>query len=360
MQKEYEPIPIPFSEKFKNFRHQGLPLVIFLCVAVIVIFLWDERVNAPGFTGMVVADSAIVTSPHDGQISQFYLNSFDRVEKGDPLAQIVRVDTAYFQARLAHVFSLIRQVEIGQEPMIGRQRNIIDYENLRLDNIQNRIELASLKIQKPQLEARYERAKEIFDQNGMSEEEFQAIESEYLIVESQEEQLMELVSTLDDRLQEIEEYIIDDAANTPLSAAIDVHEKELRVVEEELKPVTLYASISGVISKVHKRDGEYVRTGDEMLEIEATNPSYIVGYIKQPFNIEPEENMKVQVRTRKPARNFFTSYIMRVGGHIESLLPEVTQPGIEQERGLPVQVALINTEDIRLYPGEIVDVVLTP
>lgn len=355
-----KPIPIPFSERVRTFKHQGLPFVIFICVTLIVTFLWDERVNAPGFSGVVIADSALVISPHDGQIAQFYLRSFDVVEKGDAIANIVRVDSSYFHARLNYISSQIRQVEYGLEPIIGQQRNIINYENLRLENLQNRIDLASLKIREPQLKAQYDRAQGIFDKNGMSQEEFQRIESEYQIVKSEVEQKSEMVEIIDQRLQEIERFIITDDAGSPLSAAIDVYEKELKVVEEELKPVTIFAPLSGVISKVYKGDGEYVQAGMEMFEIEATEPSYIVGFVKQPFAVEPEESMEVQIRTRKPSRDFFKSHILRVGGHIEALSPTLARPGVESERGLPVQIALNNASGVRLYPGEIVDIVLIP
>lgn len=224
--------------------------------------------------------------------------------------------------------------------------------------MQTRIEVASLKIREQQLKAEYARAKEIYEREGIAEAEFERIESEYRVIQSEVEEKEKLTEELTKRLEEIEKYIVGDDISSPLSAAIDVYEKELRVVEEELKPVTIYAPMSGIISAVYKGNGEYVTAGDDILEIEATEPAYIMGYLRQPFIVEPEEGMEVQVRTRKPSRYFFESHVIRVGGHIEFMEPGLGRPGADRESGLPVQVAIRNTGDVKLYPGEFVDVVL--
>ncbi|SMO47476.1 HlyD family secretion protein [Gracilimonas mengyeensis] len=357
--KKYERIPVPLSQKLKEVRHRIVPLLVFLVVLGFVVYLWDMRVSTPGFTGKVVADSTLVASPYDGTLNQFYLEPFDVVEKGDPVATIIRTDSSYLQSRLQLVESQINQVRSGLEPMVNHQRNIMDYENLRLDHMQNRVEVASLKIREQQLKEAYERAKELYAKDGISEAEYERIESEYLVVKSERESKTELIDQLAGRLENIEQYIIADDVANPLNAAIDVYEKELKVVEEELKPRTIYAPMSGIVSKVYKHDGEFARAGDQILEIEATEPSYIVGYLRQPFVIEPEEGMEVEVRTRKPSRHFFTSHIVKIGGHIEILEPGMGTPGASaQESGLPIQIAIRNTGDVTLYPGEFVDIVL--
>lgn len=360
MSKSYEPIPIPFKQKVREFRHRAVPVIVFLAIAVVVFRLWDMRVTEPGFTAKVVADSAMVTSPYDGQLEHFYIKPFDRVEKGAPIATIVRADSGYYQARLAYVRSLINQVESGLEPLVNHQRNVLDYENMRIENMQTRIDIASLKIRVQQLQAEYNRAKELLANDNISQSEFDLIESEYQMAKSEMEEKTKMTEELTQRLENVGEYIINDETTAPVSAAIDVYEKELSVVEQELKPYTIYAPISGVISKVFKGNGEFVAMRDQILKIESTEPTYIVGYVRLPFNIEPEPGMEVEVRTRKPDRSFFNSHIVRIGGQISQMDPELRRPGIDSESGLPVQIAIRNIGDIKLYPGEIVDVVLNP
>lgn len=360
MSEPYEPIPIPFKQKLREFRHRVVPVLVFLIISVIVFRLWDMRVNEPGFSAKVVADSAMVASPYDGQLENFYIQPFDRVEKGTPIATIVRADSGYYNARLDYVRSLINQVEIGLDPLLNHQRNVLDYENMRVENMQTRIDIASLRIQVQQLKAEYNRAQELLENDNISQSEFDLIESEYQVAKSELEEKIKLTDDLTQRLENIEDQIISDNTEGPISAAIDVYEKELQVVEEELKPIHIYAPISGVVSKVFKGNGEFVARRDQILKIESTEPKYIIGYVRQPFNVEPEPGMKVEVRTRKPDRSYFNSHIVRIGGQISYMDPQLSRPGVDLESGLPVQIAIRNIGDIKLYPGEIVDVVLHP
>lgn len=360
MSESYEPIPIPFKQKLREFRHRVVPILVFLIISVVVFRLWDMRVNEPGFTAKVVADSAMVASPYDGQLENFYIQPFDRVEKGTPIATIVRADSGYYQARLAYMRSLINQVEIGLDPMVNHQRNVLDYENMRIENMQTRIDIASLRIQVQQLKAEYNRAQELLENDNISQAEFELVESRYQVAKSELEEKIKLTDDLTQRLDNIEAQLIGDNTEGPISAAIDVYEKELKVVEEELKPINIFAPISGVVSKVFKGNGEFVARRGQILKIESEEPKYIIGYVRQPFNVKPEPGMKVEVRTRNPGRSYFNSYIVKIGGQISYMDPQLSRPGINFESGLPVQIAIRNVGDIKLYPGEIVDVVLHP
>lgn len=360
MSKEYKPIPIPLSQRIRELRVRVLPFVVFLVITGIVVYLWDLRVNTPGFSGKVVADSTIVVSPADGQVQQFYLTSFDKIQKGEPLATVVKVDSAYYQARLNLLEYQIEQLKAGTSPIVDQQRTIIDFEQLKLENMQHRIDLASLRIRLNQKEAEFRRAQKVYEQDGMSEQELQRVESEYRVLESQVQKKKEMVDTINSRLNSLDRSVNKGDLKTPFHHAIKVREQELKVVEEELKPVVLRAPISGVISEVFKNKQEYVRMGERILEIESTRPTHIVGYAREPFNVVPKQGMPVQVRTRKPSRSFFKSHILKIGAHIETLNPGMQRPGITSERGLPIKIALDNPNSIDLIPGEIVDIVLQP
>lgn len=360
MAKKYTPIPIPLSQRLREFRVRGIPILIFLIVAGIVALLWNDRVHSPGFMGKVVADSASVQSPANGIVDQLFISSYDEVEKGDPVARIIRADSAYIKARLDLVRLQVEEMEAGFEPIQNMQRNAIDFENLKLDKVDNQIELASLNIRRNRLSTEYERAKSLFGQGGISEEEFQRIESEYLQVESQVEQTEELILQLEESIANLEPYMQSEDLQSPFLTAIRAREQELMVIEEELKPATVYAPIDGVISDIYKHNTQYVNAGEIIFGIESKDPAYIAGFVRQPIRTIPEPGMNVQIRTRKPGREMFNSHILRVGGQIKSIDPNLQRPGAFNEIGLPVQIAIEQTGDIQLVPGEIVDLVMSP
>lgn len=358
MAKKYRPIPIPLSQKWREFRVRALPVLIFFIILGGVAYLWQDRINSPDFMGKVIADSARVSSPADGIVEQLYISNYDRVEKGEPIAKIIRADSTYIQAKLDLVNYQIESMESGFEPIQNLQRNTIDYENLKLDKVQTQIELASLRIQLNQRNLEYNRARELFESGSISEEEFQRIETEYQLLESDVEQKEQLIQQLDKSLENLQPYMDGSDMESPMLTAIRAQEQELAVIEEELKPVTVYSPIKGVISQLYKHNGEYVRAGEQLFDIESTDPSYIAGYIRQPLLVTPEPGMEIQIRTRKPSRNMFNTHIMRVGGHIKLIEPNLQRPGAFQETGLPVQIAISEEEKENLMPGEIVDITM--
>lgn len=360
MAKKYDPIPIPMSQRMREFRVRGIPVLIFLIVAGIVALLWQDQIHSPGFMGKVVADSAHVQSPADGIVDQLFISPFDEVKRGDPVARIIRADSAYVRARLDLVRYRVEQVEAGFEPIQNLQRNIIDFENLKLDKVENRIELASLNIRKNRLSMDYQRARELFERGSISEEEFQRVETEFLLVESEVEQTEELIQQLELSIANLEPFMKGDDLRSPLLLAIRAQEQELTVIEEELKPVTVYAPIDGVINRIYKHNNQFVSSGEIMFGIESKDPAYITGFVRQPLRVIPEPGMVVQIRTRKPGREMFNSHILRVGGQIKQIEPNLQRPGSFEETGLPVQIAIVRTDDVELVPGEIVDLVMNP
>ena len=100
--------------------------------------------------------------------------------------------------------------------------------------------------------------------------------------------------------------------------------------------------------------------GDSIMVIESRQPTHIIGYVRQPFSKTPQSGMDVQVRTRKANRLFFDSKIEDVGGHIRVLQRNLQRPGLTFESGLAVKIAVADSIDADLVPGELVDIVLAP
>src|SRR5690625_779069 len=99
MKKQYEPIPVPFKQRFNQFRVRILPLIIFIITILAVISLWKDRISTPGFIGEVVSDYSTVSSPGDGTIIHFLHEPFDSVEKGEILGYRSEEHTSELQSR---------------------------------------------------------------------------------------------------------------------------------------------------------------------------------------------------------------------------------------------------------------------
>lgn len=360
MRKTYEPIPIPMHQRLRELRVRALPVIVFLGVAVVVAFLWEERVQSPGLIGEVVADKSMISSPDRGLFVNFHYSEFDDVREGDYLGEIVLNDPTLINARLDIIRNEIELIEEGLDPVIDDQRNRMNLEGLKIDLMNTRISLAEIKLQEQQSIADYNRAARLFEDALISEQEYELARMELDLNRTKRDETEELIGYLTESLDEIGQFgnYSTRAERDPVMAAIRVQERRLEALQIELEPKPLYAPMNGVISQVLRRNGEYVDPGSSLLEIESREPTYIVGYVRQPFTIQPEVGMEVEVRTRKPGRDFFTSNIIQLGGHLKLIDTHLQRPGAIYESGLPVQIAIGDTDGVELTPGEIVDIVL--
>lgn len=362
MSQTYERIPIPFRQRLRELRVRALPVIVFLLVGAVVYHLWEDRVSAPAMIGEVVADQAMISSPSSGTLVNFYSQPFDYVEEGQLVGQILQADTLFVNTQLDLIRAEIDLIEQSREPIADEQRNRMDLEDLKIEEINTRISLAQTRLEKAQAEADFNRISELYERNLVSDQEFELAQTELDLLTIQVEESENLVHYLSEQLSEIEEFIGYDtrADRDPVLAAIKVQEQRMETLMAEFGPLPIYAPLSGVVSEIHHIRGEHLEAGDSILQIESTEPAYIIGYVRQPFSVEPERGMEVQVRTRKPGRAFFNSHIEQTGGHIRMIDEQLQRPGAIFESGLPVKIALGEIEDIDLTPGEIVDIVMQP
>ena len=357
MSQYNEKIPVPAKLRWREIRVRIFPFLIFVLVAGVVMWLWRDRVEATTMIGRVVGKQAEVRSPQSGSLADMTLNAFDRVQAGDVIARLVTTDPQLMQAELAVVLAQIELIRLSRDPFVDQERNLLNYESMQVDLMENRARLGMARIHKQQALREFERL-ESMDERGLTAEEMlERARAEYESLQEEVVVIEQLVNRLETRLERFDLDKVRDHwdENDPLAAALKVHERTLERIEAEMMPVTLRAPVSGQVAQVFKMSGEFVDQGDPILRIYASQPDYIVGYIRHPLFIQPEPGMEVLVRKQGRERREAIMEIESVGVQMEtveeftSLFPE--QPF--ETIGLPVRIALNHELDLR--PGEVVD-----
>jgi len=358
--EEFKPIRIPWKQRFREIRVRLLPLIVFLSISLVVFFLWEERVRAPGMIGEVVAEKSVISSPERGMLTQFNFNQFDDVNAGEFIGEVVLADPERVQAQMDVILSEIEMIKQSLDPVIDEERNRLNMQGLIVEQMQQRISLAEARLVYRQSQADYERSEQLYEQGLISVQEYElanvALETSQVRVEQKEE----LIQSIEESLTSIRDFgdYSTIAERDPIEASIQMQQRRLESLEKELEPRKIYSPASGVVSRVFHRSGEFLESGSRIIEIENREPSYIIGYLRQPFTVEPEVGMRVEIRPRKPGRNFVISHISKLGGHITLIDNHLQRPGAIYESGLPVQIALAQDEDVQFTPGEIVDIVV--
>ncbi len=354
MTETHKPIPVPLDRRWREFRIRYLPIVVFVAVSGVVAFLWQEHVTPTQAVGMGVAEQYHLRSPRDGVVQALDKERFDLIEADEVVVALHPAHTERIQAQLEVIRAEVELIRAGLDPAVGQHRNRINYEELRLDMMNARIQLASDRLQRDFLQREVERKEHLYDQHLISAAEYDRLTTE-LATQKLRIQEGEIVLTdLGERLQELAKlWTHDDPYETAIQAAISVKEKELLVLETELTPLRLAAPAGGIISEVLRKNGEFVTAGESILQIREQTLGYVVGYIRQPLTQIPELGAAVQVVSK--SRNVaYDGMITQIGYQLEPIHEALLRPGMNVEYVLPIRIQV--DAEAAILPGEILDI----
>lgn len=354
-------IPSPPGHRWREFRIQILPGLTFAVGLIAVILLWTQYVAPVSMVGRVEALRTDVASPKTGSLAQLHVARFQKVYTGQNVAYIVTTDPQVLSATLALIQAEVDMIraEMGTSSQI--ERTAINYGQLQLDWMKERVDLATKRVNLQLAEAEFERTENLYHDKLVSGSEYDIAKNRVAALRTEVQEQENLVSAL---TQSVERLSSITSTNTGINkhvlASIAVQEKKLKLAEAELGPITLKSPIDGVVSMIHRRYGEVVSAGDPIMTITASDAEHIVAYLRQPLYIQPTTNMMVRIQTRGLTREAAVDRIVAIGGQLlpinDALLPPMKNPN--QELGLPVLVHLPEQLRNKVHPGEFVDVTI--
>jgi len=362
MQQKHTPVPIPMKLRWREFRIRFIPIIMFIIGLLVIWNLWGERVQSPDFIGRVMAPQTIITAPVDGLLTDVVVSDFSLVDQGGTIAVLRRAMPQELQARRARVQAEIDYIRASLYPIQTQQRSFVDYQGLRLDWMEKRMEQSALRADSVFIGNEFRRNERLFEAGFVEEQIYEDISARRAVNNTRLTETTLMMDDLQDRFNEIED-VLQFSTNTSaqtIDAAIRVQLAELEVLEQELGNVELRSPIHGVVQNLSKSLNSYVSRGDTLAVIEARAPEYIMGYLRQPFSVNPQIGMNVEIRSRKVDRKRYMAEITEMGAQIRAINPDMQRPGMSFESGLPIKIALSPEFGEAFYPGELVDLILQP
>jgi multidrug resistance efflux pump len=354
-----EPIPSPPRRRLQIFCAEKLPFIIFGVGVIAAVLLWQHSV-APTLVAEAESIATEVRAAQPGALAALEVTLLQQVKAGQVVARVRQADPQVLASTLAMIRAEIDLMKSNLEPVLSAQRVALDAGRLQLDWMHERVTLASLRIQLQQANDELSRLTPLHNQKIISDEAFDTARHERENVSARLGEQTKLVETLTPAANEFvnrsPELTPRPAAET-LAAAIRVQEGKLRLTEAQLGVVELTAPISGVVSVVHRRAGEVVQAGEPIVTVAADQPARIVGFLRQPLQLQPKPGMAVEIRTRGYGRQLATARIVEVGRVMEPVSPTLlalVNRANSPELGLRIHIAI--PESLHLRPGEQVDV----
>ncbi len=360
-------IPSPPGTAFREFRVRFLPAIAFAAVLSGTVVTWQSYVAPSNWVGEVETVRSVVSSSQPGRLAELAVGHLQQVAAGDVLARVLAADAELVDAQVSLTRARMMFLREGVDARVRQQNNRVNFTQLKLDWLDQKVELASQRARLNQLEAEVVRAKKAIDGVSIggapatpfgSVADLQLAEANYAAALAETSEREKLVQEIEATMGQLapDEIKLNEDIPQALRSAVAVQEQELKMLEARLAPVALLAPIDGVVSVVHRRGGENVLAGEPIVTISALRGDRVVAFLRQPLNEEPTTNTVVEVRSRSLNRTFGQGRVVAIGSQMEPILPELL-PGKSTpnvlEYGLPVLVSL--PPEVTARPGEIVD-----
>jgi multidrug resistance efflux pump len=358
MSQRRQNIPIPPAQHLQTLRMKVAPIMVFGVAVIVVASLWKETVTPAILVAEVASVQSSINSPVTAAIQTLSAQRLQMVKKGDVLAELRPADPRQALDLMQGELSLLRASHSQQDADAAKRKEIMDFEKLKLDWMSEKVALASASAVATKAGMELEEAQQLTNPPAGAK---RFLRDAQLAKEAAEAEVTErrvLVDTLGKRVQELSVTVNTTTAHDEeaWSRAIANQEERLRTLERNLSIVTLRAPIDGMVTAVLRRAGENVKEGEPLVVITATKAERIIGYMRQPFALEPKVGLEVEVRTHGRARLRGMSQITSVGSHFEPIINPALHPATTPEVGLPIEASL--PANLSLRPGELVSLII--
>ncbi len=334
-----------------EFRQRYLPFAVFALVLAATAVLWNKHTGHSMIVGQAEAVRTLVSAGKPGTLIALKTDLLQRVQRGDVVAQIVPADLDAVCAELNSKVETLR-AELSQTS----DRNLVNFQSLRLDLLRRNVDLASANIERQLAESEFQRYLALHENRSVSDAEFETRRSNRDALQSKVESLTRLAADLEKQITQLQPAGPgeDNPAVRAVTAAIVSQQKQLEALAEA---TNLKAPMDGVVSVIQKRPGEVVKIGDPVLTIGALRPARIVAYVRQPFDRSVKPGDVVQVSTRGSDRVTASARVLVVGTQLEAIDPTLLPPANFSsshvaEYGLPLIVEM--PANLPVAPGEVV------
>src|SRR5579859_4185555 len=151
------PIPVPMRQRVRELRLRVLPLAVFATGALLVTFLWKDHAASRTLVGQAEPVLSNVSSYKPGVLAELAVSRFQKVKAGDALGKVMIADPKILASSLAVIQAEIESLQATMRPVLVQQHNAMDYDQLRLNWMRERTQLASARVNLDLAETEYHR-----------------------------------------------------------------------------------------------------------------------------------------------------------------------------------------------------------
>lgn len=350
-------VAMPRRIAWREFRARHVPWMVFCVAAGITAWLWQQQWGQCSLSGIGEGIRSTVSSPQTGWIKRLSVRPYEMVKRGDPIIEILPVDSGAELDLLGVELELAR---LRLQPSLSEQ-NAVSYERARLEWLQQKTELAMARVNLDRAEKDLRRNTPMRQEKLISEEIYDLSLRDRDMYLAEVTEKSKAVAEVEKRLEKLRAVgVPESTTNQTVSVLLEHLEARHQSARSNLQPFVVRAPIDGMVQYLCRQADEYVVDGEPLAIITSQWCDQVVGYLRQPYPLNPQAGMRVRITTRTRERTTAWAQIDQVGVQVEPITNSLAflRQGMAIDAGLPVIVQLPGT--MRVRPGEVVDLMILP
>jgi multidrug resistance efflux pump len=353
--KNNNPIPIPFRQRWLDFKVIYLPLIVFLTLCLAVIWIWGRVVAPTSIVGEVEAIRANVQSPVPGTLVSLNVTRMQRVTNGECVAVMSSFDPAVASNELA---AIAADLNVMRSRMaISEAGNVSRLSEIRINLLDQQLQLALAKVRLEQAENELKRAQQLFKEalipsGGDTKNTLEIAQRDRDLYVAEVDHRKRLVEQCESEIKTLSTLGVVNT-NSILSSIDQAIDAEKRRFDGLNQRIALRAPIDGYVSSIRCQAGERINAESPVMVIASENADRVIAWVRQPVTIVPKVGDTVGVRHPMVNNMVIPAKVIQVGGQFEPLSSGVMPMNFMSNRvetGLPFLAQL--PKNSKLIPGE--------
>ena len=144
-------------QRWRELRLHVLPFLIFGLGACLVTVLWKDHTVTRTLVGQAEPVLSNVSCYKPGVLAELNISRFQKVKAGDTLGKVMITDPKILASSLAVIQAEIESLQATMRPVMAQQHNAMDYDQLRLNWMRERTQLAAARVNLDLAETEYHR-----------------------------------------------------------------------------------------------------------------------------------------------------------------------------------------------------------
>ena len=355
-----QPIPTPPELRWREFRYGVLPVITLVAAVAMLIGLWVKYVDQPTIIGRAVPHTATVVVPNTVTLTTLSVETFQAVKQGEILAMVTPVG---IRNRLDSLRTEIDLIRNRIEPLLEQRCDAVSYHRLRLEWLQQRVSLASSRVNLQRAENELARDQRLFAEDLISADRFDQSQKNVAALQAAVDEATKMVTEMDVALQGIQslDHVNqDDELNQQLQSALAAQERHLKELDRLTHAYPLAAPIAGKVTSLAHVPGEIILEGDRVLTITAESSSQLLAYLPDTDALALETGSEVTLQTRGLDRREAIATIIGIGPRLEAKSEVPTPAGsVTAPSDLRIPILITLPPDLQVRPGDFVNVLVT-